>query len=1619
MGTSLDQRKDAGLARRRRRRTTAPNTYSGTIFRLRPRVELMEDRTLLSTFLVNNTGDGGPGSLRQAILDSNAATGTTNTIDFDIPGQGVQTIEPLSPLPAITNPVLIDGESQPGYAGKPLTELNGGQAGGGDGLLIIGPDVTVRGLNIDGFSQGAGIHITGTAATGDWVCGSFLGTDPTGTQSEPNNVGVEIDAGATHDLIGANGDGVNDAGERNLLSGNLFTGVWITGQGTDGNAVAGNFMGTDISGTIALDNATQPPSDSRGNVFGGGVAVSGGASDNRIGTDGASVDDVGERNVIGGSDNDAIDMWGTGTDGNVVAGNYIGTDVTGTRSLGIAGDGVFLAEGASSNWIGVNSIGGTAFGDEGNLISGNGYDGVQIVSGPGSNGNVVAGNTIGTDVTGTLALGNGGQGVEVDAGCVDNTIGGTGLDSGNLISANEASGIWLNGDGVMGNVVQRNKIGTDVTGTVALGNAFWGVVLQEAAENTVGGPAAGAGNLVSGNNQGGVGIRGIDAVGDIVQGNRIGTDISGMKALGNAYSGVYVGDWGVAGDAASDATIGGTADGAGNVISASAHQNSGVWITGAGTTGVVVQGNRIGTDVSGTVAMGNAYDGVKIDVGATHNTIGGTAAGAGNVISGNSQDGIEVSGAANLIVENQIGTNSAGTADLANVQGGVVLDNGATNNTIGGLVTSDGVFDGFTFATEASSPELTLPSNPSGPAGQEIASGTNVVYHLDLEMAGDLMAIVQPHGLMTQLALFDSRGHMLIQSDGLSSSDPVDAIDQYLQAGTYSLTVGSTSTGGQGTFTFTTMLTPAAAPFRPIPVAGYSVAIVAGDFNGDGRLDLAVAGSVLGAQFSVSGTVSILMGNGDGTFQPPIDYPIEGIPSAIVAGDFNGDGRLDLAVSDWAGIQILLENGNGTFQPASTIATGIGGSLVAGDFNGDGRLDIVSPGYEADTVSILLGNGDGTFDPAVDYTVGTSPSAIVAGDFNGDGRLDLAVADAGDEQFGFGTDPGGVSVLLGNGDGTFEPAIQYAAGTGAGSIVAGDFNNDGHLDLAVADYDANLGTAVSVLMGNGDGTFQSAEQYTVGIGPHSLVAGDFNGDGRIDLAVANILSNNVSILLGNGDGTFQTAQQYGVVGQGENGPGSIVAGDFNGDGRGDLAVCELSAPGDGFGVSVLLGNGNGTFQAQAGAAVSEPDAIVAGDFNGDGRLDLAVASASNQVYILLGNGDGTFEPAAQFAVGGTAISLVAGDFNGDGRTDLAVTCGSYFSGIGSVSVLLGNGDGTFRPAVQYAVGSDPNAIVAGNFGGDGHLDLATANLVDDTISVLLGKGDGTFQPQATYAVGPSPQSLVAGNFRGESRSDLVVADAGGVQLLLSNGDGTFQPAETLDGGSDGPLVAGDFNVDGHLDLANASGVFLGNGDGTFRPLIPFTGANGYGLAGDGDFNGDGKLDLVFESNGNQSGSVSVLLGNGDGTFQPASSYSYSVGGSPFFLVAGDFNEDGRSDLVDVTSYSNNISVLLSNGNGTFVDPGQLATTRDSTPLVADGTGDGTGDVLIVDGSGNILYRQGIPGQPGSVRAARHRQPRIPLARYRLGPEHDERPAAGQRRCPRMMPSRSTPGATAALSGSVR
>ena len=877
------------------------------MFRLRPRLELMEDRTLLSTFIVSNTADSGTGSLRQAIVDSNADTGHTNTIDFHFSGTGVQTIAPLSFLPVITNPVLIDGFSQPGYSGTPLIELSGSQADGGGGLTIAGAGVTVRGLDIDNFSQGAGIHLTGTGSTGDWIYGTFLGTDPTGTQAEPNEYGVEIDRGASGNLIGTNGDGVNDAAERNVISGNSFAGIWINGPGTERNAVAGNFIGTTVSGDVALDNGTSTVYYNNGASYGintgGGVVIQGGASSNRIGTDGGSVDDAGQRNIIAGSNNDGLEIIGTGTDGNIVAGNFIGTEVTGTLSLGIANNGVFLAAGASSNWIGVNPDGGTAFGDEGNLISGNGIDGVQIYLN--ANANDVAGDRIGTDVTGAGALGNSFAGVDIDTS-FGNTIGGATAAAGNLIANNGGPGVVVGGsagDLSIGNQITANRIFGNTAQAIDLGDD--GVTDNGTA------PRQGPNNLQNfpdvvstavGQYQG--------WLGGSTPNTPFRLDFFASAAYGPGGSGEaqdYLGSLNVTTNATGQVVfaVPFTPPAGLPIITATATDPQGNTSEVSALRSAMLQAPSLSVHAEANQSLAfatNSGDGIAIQDpdagplnpvwGLTLSVSNGTltlSSTAGLTGSGDGTGALSYSGplaALNAALEDMIFNPPVGPHVLSTLalgaqsygsspplQSQLLITDGVfevtttadsgpgslrqaildANSVLGMTVTIDfaipgaGVqtiepvtplppittsvlIDGTSQPGFAGTPLIELGGGSASGAGLTIAGSDVTVrgvaigqFAFDTTTDEILVAQVHPKGLTTQLSLLDSQGHALVQSDGLSPSDPDDMIAQQLASGSYLLEVDST--GGVGTYTLTTMGAPGhrcvSAPAGREPTAGH------------------------------------------------------------------------------------------------------------------------------------------------------------------------------------------------------------------------------------------------------------------------------------------------------------------------------------------------------------------------------------------------------------------------------------------------------------------------------------------------------------------------------------------------------------------------------------------------------------------------------------------------------------------------------------------------------------------------------------------------------------------------------------------------------------------------------
>jgi hypothetical protein len=527
------------------------------------------------------------------------------------------------------------------------------------------------------------------------------------------------------------------------------------------------------------------------------------------------------------------------------------------------------------------------------------------------------------------------------------------------------------------------------------------------------------------------------------------------------------------------------------------------------------------------------------------------------------------------------------------------------------------------------------------------------------------------------------------------------------------------------------------------------VAPAVADFNGDNVADLAVANYE-------SSNVSVLLGVGDGSFLPAQNLSTTSHPRVVAVSDFNGDGIQDLAISCGgdAGhrpeISILLGAGGGTFQPAQHILKDvvISSALAAGDLNGDGKPDLVAP------PGVLLGNGDGTFQTLPLFAnIELYSQFVVAGELNGDGRLDFVMQHRSD-----------ISVRLSNGDGTFFEAPTYAAGSYPTSVAVADFNRDGVLDLAVTDVNSYLNARVFVRLGNADGTFGVASAFSVGGNPTAVAAADFNGDAIPDLAVVDTgIANtfgDISILIGNGDGTFQAAQTFSTG----KSPMGIVVTDFNLDGVLDLAVANR----DSDTISVLLGNGDGTFQtALTGPAGVYPDALASGDFDGDGIPDLAVANEHN-IYVMRGFANGGFTIVQVLAQDTNPLTLAIDDVNADGKLDLLIGGGYPREG---VSVSLGNGDGTFQESAQtFAAGYYLPSLAVGDFNHDGRLDVAAANEFSDDVSLLAGNGDGTFQPPLTFRAGLSPMSAAAGDFNHDGKLDLVVANyrARSVSVLIND-----------------------------------------------------------------------------------------------------------------------------------------------------------------------------------------------------------------------------------------------------------
>ncbi len=656
------------------------------------------------TFTVTSNADctncPGSGTLRQAMIEA-GTNGVPDVIQFNIGGSGSQSINLLSALPQINEPLTIDATTQPGYTGYPLIELNGTNSGDSAGLRVAGGNCVIRGLVLNRF-VGGGIRLQ--TLGNNVVEGCYIGVSANGTSLLANGqFGVWISSGSAGNRIG----GTNTA-QRNVISGNAKAGIYI--QSSPTNTIQGNYIGLSADGLTALTNGNDGivvdgssavtvggSGPGQGNVISGnkdaGVYVlnstAGRIQGNLIGlapggstgmsnwADGIQIKggsghlvggtNSGEGNVISGNGTAGVFLWGCS--GVTVQGNLVGLKSNGTQALGNRKSGVVLLAASS------NLIGGTVTGAR-NVISGNTEDGILLTN---SIGNRLEGNWIGLDITGSSALANAYNGVTLQVS-TNNTVGGTATNAGNVISGNMNNGVSLDA-GSSGNTVCGNLIGLNAAGTAGRANLNIGVLVF-GSSNIIGGATAAARNVISGNGQQGISVEHPAARGNVIQGNYIGTNPSGTAALGNWNAGIYVTN-------ASATLIGGTIAGAGNLISGSGN-NAGIYLAGSGTTATLIQGNYIGTSASGTSAIANRNEGVFVEKSGT-NTIGGSAPSTGNLISGNRTKGIFLTNGAsgNVIQGNRIGTKADSTNALANGSVGahnIDIEIGCHDNRVGGTL---------------------------------------------------------------------------------------------------------------------------------------------------------------------------------------------------------------------------------------------------------------------------------------------------------------------------------------------------------------------------------------------------------------------------------------------------------------------------------------------------------------------------------------------------------------------------------------------------------------------------------------------------------------------------------------------------------------------------------------------------------------------------------------------------------------------------------------------------------------------------------------------------------------------------------------------------------------------
>ena len=654
-----------------------------------------------------------------------------------------------------------------------------------------------------------------------------------------------------------------------------------------------------------------------------------------------------------------------------------------------------------------------------------------------------------------------------------------------------------------------------------------------------------------------------------------------------------------------------------------------------------------------------------------------------------------------------------------------------------------------------------------------------------------------------------------------------------------------------------------------------------------------------------SPTVSVLLGKADGEFEPQLASPAGSLPLGLATGLLDGDGDVDAVVTQFASRNVLALHGrgDGRFDVLGVASTASGPrSVVAARLDGDGLVDLAVACDSANVVTIMLGHGDGTFGVGSSVPVGSHPYTIVTGDFDEDGITDLAVTNSGS---------GSVSVLRGQGNGSFGPRVDLPVGNRPRGLAVSDLNGDGHLDLVAANsilspYGTNT---VSVLRGRGDGTFLAHVDVLAGKGPESVAVGDLDGEGHPDLIVGSYLGGipNVSVLLAAPGGGFLPFRKSTTVSP----VSGIALADFDSDGVLDFAV------GGGSGVGVNHGNGDGTFgRNRVLLTGGHANHVAMADLDRDGHQDL-VTIEDYYISVWLGHGDTSFDDPPNILQMDALTSVVVGDLNLDGWPDLVATSSDW--GNGALQTFLGNGDGTFEYGPPIAFLENSLSAAIGDVTHDGVPDIVCGGYDHPVLFVLEGDGLGGFtQIRSLPGVPSYAQQVILVDLDEDGRLDAVSANewSNTVQIFLD----CEPPARTYSVNHPRGITAGDFDHDGRLDLVagvnetfeRRAVLFRGNGDGTLEAPgsdIPL-GNSSYALIA-ADLNADGALDLASAS---AEGAVSVVLGTGDGAFHTPLQFGANT--TPVWLTAGDLDEDGSLDLaVANANDGRTVTILLNTQNG--------------------------------------------------------------------------------------------------------